>query len=540
MTAIDERAAPADAVLERRYRRLLSAYPRDYRRTRGEELVSTLLDGAEPGRSTPTRAEVVDVVGHGLRQRLGVARDAGFDAGLALAAPVALALAAGIAVFVWWRVEPAAPVAGQAATALFGPYRTLGPIAYAAWAVAGLTAVVASVRVARAAIVSALVATAALPVLAAVTRFDRPPLWILMALLAFGALALVGPTVGVRDERLGVPAGAAVVALGANALVGAGPVGFYQPTVARVGVIVAAAVAALAATALVRAVRGRPARDWLWATLLVALPGGWLGPFESATWRLATDLAVPRFGRLAQVTLATCVVLAAMAWQVRPRGAARRRGTLPTAAEAALGCSLGLAAFDSILLSRPWWPLWVAPALAWVLLPRAVARPAVGITIAGGVALLARASGAIAVTVLVLGVLAAIVGPPPRDAASRMRPGSRLVTAAVLTAAAALAIAAYDQKWTLTGWAELPRTAILVNTLVFVPFTLLALAAARTLTGPDRAATRTAEHRTALVALIGSVGWLGYATLPFLFAWGPVLLLLLACLSVLLVRRAVG
>jgi hypothetical protein len=494
--------------------------------------VSTLLDAAEPGRSRPTAAEVADVVGHGLRQRLGVARDAGFDAGLALAAPLALALATGIAAFVWWRIEPTAPVAGPFATAPFGPYRTVGPIAYAVWVLVGVAAMVAPARLVRAGIAGALIVTAALPAVSALTRFDRPPLWILTALLAFGVLALAGQgradqgRAG-RDERIGVPAAAAVVVLGANALMGPGPVGFYQPTVARVGVIVAVAVAALAATALVRAFRRLPSRDWLWATLLIALPGGWLGPFDSATWRFAADLAVPRFGRLAQVTLATCVVLAAMAWQLRSRGPAGRGPALPAAADAALGCALGLAAFDSVLLARAWWPVWVVPALAWVLLPPRVARVTVAGLLAVGAVLLAThgASGHIAATVLVLGGLAIVAGP----SAGRRRGAARLISAAALTVLAALAVAAYDQRWTLTGWAELPRTAVLVNTLAFVPFTILALAAARTLAG----------SLAARVVLVGSVGWLGYATLPYLFTWGPVLLLLLACLSVLLVRRAV-
>jgi hypothetical protein len=538
----------ASAALERRYRWLLRAYPADYRDARGEELVSTLLDAAPPGRSMPSPADVADLVGHGVRQRLGVARDAGFDAGRALAAPVALAIATGIAVFVWWRIEPSSLGLDPAAPT-FGPYRTVGPVAYAAWVFAGLAAAVAPVRLVRALIVTALATTVAVPVVAATTTYDRPPLWILMALFAFGLLALAAPVVESSswDERAGVPVGAAVVALGASAVTGAGPVGFYQPTVARVGVVVTVAVAALAVTALVQAVRGRPARAWLWATLLVALPGGWLGPFDSATWRLAAELAVPRFGRLAQVTLATCVVLAAMAWQLRPRDAGRRPGRMPVAAETVLGCTLGLAAFDSVLLGRPWWPIWLVPALAWVLLPRRTARPVVGVTVAAGAGLLAGFGPGgdpgephIAVTVLLLGVIAAVVGPPDRRAGDQKHTVRasvlRLFVGGAVTAAAALTIAAYDQRWSLTAWAELSRTATLVNTLTFVPFTLLALAAAWTVA--SRSAAPAAERRTARVALLGAIGWLGYATLPYLFAWGPVLLLLLACLSVVLVRRS--
>ena len=59
------------APLARRYRRLLFAYPRGYRRARGAELVGALLDAAPPGRSRPTVREAVDLVRHGLRARLG-------------------------------------------------------------------------------------------------------------------------------------------------------------------------------------------------------------------------------------------------------------------------------------------------------------------------------------------------------------------------------------------------------------------------------------------------------------------------------------
>jgi len=35
--------------------------------------------------------------------------------------------------------------------------------------------------------------------------------------------------------------------------------------------------------------------------------------------------------------------------------------------------------------------------------------------------------------------------------------------------------------------------------------------------------------------LATSLGWLGYATLPYVLSWGPVLLVLLACCAVLAV-----
>ncbi|MFR9778566.1 hypothetical protein ACL02O_21265 [Micromonospora sp. MS34] len=57
--------------LIRHYRRLLLAYPRAYRRERGEEILGLLLDTTPPGRTRPTVTGAVDLVRAGLRCRLG-------------------------------------------------------------------------------------------------------------------------------------------------------------------------------------------------------------------------------------------------------------------------------------------------------------------------------------------------------------------------------------------------------------------------------------------------------------------------------------
>src|SRR4029453_15144235 len=97
--------SPHPPELERRYRGLLFAYSPAYRAERGEEIVATLLDLAGPGRRTPNLAEAADLIAGGLRQRLGLASIAGFDAGLGVAAPFALTVAVGISAFACWRVE---------------------------------------------------------------------------------------------------------------------------------------------------------------------------------------------------------------------------------------------------------------------------------------------------------------------------------------------------------------------------------------------------------------------------------------------------
>ncbi|RKR92147.1 hypothetical protein BDK92_6581 [Micromonospora pisi] len=60
-----------DHRLALHYRRLLLAYPSDYRRERGEELLDTLLATAPPGRRRPAVREAANLLRHGLRCRLG-------------------------------------------------------------------------------------------------------------------------------------------------------------------------------------------------------------------------------------------------------------------------------------------------------------------------------------------------------------------------------------------------------------------------------------------------------------------------------------
>ncbi|MFR9775653.1 hypothetical protein ACL02O_06290 [Micromonospora sp. MS34] len=59
--------------LERRYRRLLAAYPWEHRRTYEEEMLAVLLAGARPGQTRPGARDAVNLIGAGLRARARVA-----------------------------------------------------------------------------------------------------------------------------------------------------------------------------------------------------------------------------------------------------------------------------------------------------------------------------------------------------------------------------------------------------------------------------------------------------------------------------------
>ncbi|GGN87618.1 hypothetical protein GCM10010112_70490 [Actinoplanes lobatus] len=87
-------AAP---TLEHHYRRLLNAYPSHYRRRHGAEIVTTLLEMAEPGQQRPRLADSWHLIASGLRQRLRLPRRplAMLGAALALLAGAAFGAAAG-------------------------------------------------------------------------------------------------------------------------------------------------------------------------------------------------------------------------------------------------------------------------------------------------------------------------------------------------------------------------------------------------------------------------------------------------------------
>ena len=59
------------ARLERRYRRLLAWFPAEHRNVYGEEMIGVLMASAPEGEDRPSTAEAIDLIGGGLRARLG-------------------------------------------------------------------------------------------------------------------------------------------------------------------------------------------------------------------------------------------------------------------------------------------------------------------------------------------------------------------------------------------------------------------------------------------------------------------------------------
>jgi hypothetical protein len=518
--------------LERRYERLLVAYPPGYRTERGPEIVATLLDAAAPGRRWPRPAEAVDLVQAGLLERSRIAKVPGLAGGLTAAAPLALALATGISAFLWWRVEPVVPPGRFAQQWPFDGVTTLGPLAYAAWLLAALARAALRPAAGRLAIAAAIVVTVlVIPGLATTSVGVRPPLWVLMALAGFGALALVGtaPALGAPvpsvEERLGGLAGTVAIAVCTSTLTRAwiapaqpGHSEYYGPTIARVGAVVVAAVVAVAVLAAVHLVRGRPAHDRLWAAALLGLPAGWLGPFDLLTPSLAAS--APHFGRLAQVLFATCVAVAVMhllatVFRSGSNGAGvagQRPPTLRTpgrpaglarAGWHALGTAAGLSG-------------WIALAYLGVSGPRP--EPGTG------------APAYVLATLAVLGALGLTAGIAGRftDASAVGHGLGQLVTATGVSFLAAWVVAAYVNDWTLRYWENFGHTAAVATGVVLVPLCECAIAAARARRAAARASGR---RRTTTALLAGTLAWLAVLTVQYLPGWAPPLLGAAACVA---------
>lgn len=100
--------------LARRYRRLLLAYPRAYRRFRGDELLGALLDAAPPGRTRPTVRETSDLVRHGLRARLGRPASRTVVAWALLASVIGGIFTAAFGTWVAWQTAEPLPRTAEA------------------------------------------------------------------------------------------------------------------------------------------------------------------------------------------------------------------------------------------------------------------------------------------------------------------------------------------------------------------------------------------------------------------------------------------
>ncbi|MGC5033176.1 hypothetical protein [Micromonospora sp. DT229] len=320
--------------LARRYRRLLRAYPADYRRERGEEIVGTYLDLAGPERRWPSLAEAVDLLRGGLRQRLRAAGATDLLPGVRLAGLLALATAVFLAGF-WATAEQNAP-RPEWGMASFGPFVSIGVIAWFAWLLCAPLLFVAPGRITRVALTVALLATTAAPVVGGLLGTPRPPLYVLAPQVALGVLALA---VGDRLPRpvRALPSMAALAGVGTGlALVGQGNYwGWYGWTAEQLLPITGTVLLVVAVLLAIGLGIRRDERGG-WATVALLTPIGLLNAhlLAGAVDGLASGAPRPTYPTM----VATAIAVALIGPALLPAAVALRRRVGPRPATSCPTC----------------------------------------------------------------------------------------------------------------------------------------------------------------------------------------------------------
>lgn len=215
--------------LERRYRRLLLAYPRWYRQRRGEEMLTTLLEGSRPGQRRPAAGQAVALLVHGAATRLDLGEGGALGATAAAAASPTLAAAAvlSLAALIFGELFNARP-AGWPPLQRMGPFLTLGWVAYLAWIAAFVLDLATASRLQRPAVAVAVTVTVLVIPLGDAIGPGRPLLSVLAALVVLGLPSLLRPgwTRARPSARSVVLGAAATLAL----LAATGAIALTQPS----------------------------------------------------------------------------------------------------------------------------------------------------------------------------------------------------------------------------------------------------------------------------------------------------------------------
>lgn len=211
-------AAGAAPRTERRYRRLLHAYPPAWRREHGAALLGTLLDVDDSrGNTGPTFGQARDLVVHGLAQRIGYLlpqlRTRELASTLALIIGTAMSVAL-LTLSEWWftpRVEGS--LVGLRVHGVTWPFVTAEPLLYVLWPFALAAAAAGWHRVARSILLACL--AVAVGVLVLDTHFSAirqtPTVVLGLAGLALVAALAPRPAGSAGARLLGSGAGAGVV-----------------------------------------------------------------------------------------------------------------------------------------------------------------------------------------------------------------------------------------------------------------------------------------------------------------------------------------
>jgi hypothetical protein len=271
---------------------LLWAYPKAYRRQRGEEILGTLRDAAPNPGTYETLRVCADVMAHGLRLRLGIASDQGGGRALAAAALPGMTMAAATAMVM--------PLFAQGLPGIrhsptdFGVDTVVWPVLFAVWILGGLAALVVPTRrrLLAGACVTATVATRIL--VAPRLGWFHPDFELLVAL---SLPSLLAPRTSPRRSHRGFALLVGVLVLGVlvaaalrNPDVALGGPGFYW-TLVTFAPWVAATVTVCAVILLAAGRRVHGSALALLAIPWLLFPTVALGPFGVATTTSVACLA---------------------------------------------------------------------------------------------------------------------------------------------------------------------------------------------------------------------------------------------------------
>lgn len=187
---------------ERLIRLIIRLYPVAYRTEHQEEILSTVRDSLSSLRRGGAALELADLAGQAFRERVRLTATSMAGAVLATAAPLAagsaIALSLVFLVFAELSREPIQSVGWRT----FGPFATLGPIAYLAWMMVFLVAVAGRDRTARLMTGTATALSVVIVPLAWFTGMQRPLGYVPAALVLFGVIVLAAPVDPMRRSPL--------------------------------------------------------------------------------------------------------------------------------------------------------------------------------------------------------------------------------------------------------------------------------------------------------------------------------------------------
>ncbi len=280
--------------LERSYRRLMRAYPVEWREERGEELLAVLLEWAPDHQVRPRVGDALNVVGNGLRARLAavigwIPREVTERTGV-------LSLGSGAALSAYCLLfgEYVVPELQGHAILNLGPVYSAGSLLYVLWLAAALlvvTGVVRNLRRVATVLLSVTVSLAAVH-LVSPSLVTMPPLYLLALFAGLSAIALGAPRAATRSDRVALGLGANALGWGISAMSAGDPLSggggflFYRGTVSN---LAQGCWLIVLAHWLAGSIAARFSRGWLRAAIVASVP--WACFSLVPAWSHHPDLA---------------------------------------------------------------------------------------------------------------------------------------------------------------------------------------------------------------------------------------------------------